>query len=161
MANAMKPDEVVFRAHVEAGPFQSGVDRGRWRLISINWPYVLIGISAAPREKGPPEYIFRFECINYPQVAVTAQPWDLSRDAPLDETKWPGGKSRIPHAFRPDWKGGQCLYLPCDRQSIDGHGGWHAQHPHLIWKASSDITLYLDVLYDLLNSSDYTGPRSA
>ena len=162
MSESSKPDERALRAHIAAGPFQSGVDRGWWRLITIEWPYVIIAVSATPQEKWPSEYDFRFECSNYPQDPATAQPWDLDRNAPLDSSKWPTGRLRIPLAFNPGWKGGQCLYLPCDRLSIEGHAGWVNQHPHMIWKAnSSDITLYLGILHDLLNSSDYTGPRSA
>ena len=34
-------------------------------------------------------------------------------------------------AFNPGWKNGSCLYLPCDRQSIEGHANWHGEHPSL------------------------------
>jgi hypothetical protein len=153
------PDEQTFRAHINDGPFIAGVDRGRWRLVSIDWPFAIIGVTAATGQNWPSEYVFRFECSNYPQAAVTAQPWDLDQNLPLAFGKWPGGKSRIPAVFRPDWKEGKCLYLPCDRISIEGHEPWRTQHPHLIWKSTSDITLYLEELYDLLNSSDYSGPR--
>jgi hypothetical protein len=155
----MGPDEGMFRAHLESGPFLSGADRGRWRLIEITWPYTVVGVSAAARENGPLEYVFRFECSNYPQSPPTAQPWDLEYGVPLAPARWPGGRSRVPAAFRPDWKGGQCLYLPCDRVSIEGHDAWRTQHPAMNWTSTSDITLYLDILYELLNSSDYTGAR--
>lgn len=158
---SVRPDELVFRSHIQGGAFLAGVDGRRWRLISIDWPHALIGVNARQREEWPSEYVFRFECSNYPQAAVTAQPWDLDQKLPLDAKRWPGGKSRIPSVFRPDWKGGQCLYLPCDRISVEGHNDWPTRYPHLIWKATSDITLYLEELYDLLNSSDYTGPRGS
>ena len=161
MGSTMPLDEQVFRAHISDGPFQSGVALKKWQLISIDWPYVLIDVSARTNEGWPTEYCFRFECTNYPDTAVTAQPWDLKQNVPLEAGKWPGGKDRVPKVFRPDWKGGRCLYLPCDRISMNGHPDWHSRHPHLIWKPSSDITLYLDAIYELLNSSDYTGPRSA
>lgn len=157
----IRPDERVFRAHLDRGPFQSGLDRGRWRLISINWPYAVIAISAAKREKGPDEYVFRFELSNYPSLAPTAQPWDELRGAPLEHGRWPGGGGRIQYAFNPGWKAGQCLYLPCDRLSIEGHEVWKGLHPEMIWSPSGDITQYLRIIYDLLNSEDYTGPRSA
>lgn len=157
----MTLDEQIFRSHVEEGLFQSGVDQQKWQLISIDWPYVLINVSAAAHVGWPSAYSFRFECSNYPDVPVTAQPWDLEQIMPLDPSKWPGGKSRVPKVFRPDWKAGQCLYLPCDRISIEGHADWYSKHAHLIWKPTSDITLYLEAIYELLNSSDYTGPRSA
>ena len=157
----MQPDERVFRAHLEAGPFQSGVDRGRWRLLSIGWPYALIAISAATRERAPGEYTLRFECSDYPQRAPTAQPWDVERGMPLEPQYWPAGRVRVPLAFNPSWKDGQCLYLPCDRLSIEGHDPWRNQHPAMIWSPAGDITLYLRIVYDLLNSADYTGTRSA
>jgi hypothetical protein len=157
----MLPDERVFRAHVAAGPFQSGVDRGRWRLLSITWPYAIISVSADERPGAPSEYAFRFECSNYPQTAPTAQPWDVARDVALDHTHWPGGRERLAFAFNPGWKGGQCLYLPCDRLSIEGHDAWRNQYPAMMWSPTGDITQYLRIVYDLLHSSNYTGLRGA
>ena len=155
----MGPDERVFRAHLEAGPFQSGVDRGRWHLLSVDWPHAVIAVRAAERPAGPSEYEFRFELSNYPENPPTAQPWDRVRTAPLEHARWPGGRSRLPLAFNPGWKNGECLYLPCDRLSIEGHDGWRSQHASMIWSSARDITQYLRVVHDLLNSGDYTGPR--
>jgi hypothetical protein len=157
----MGPDEKVFRMHIERGPFQNGVDRQKWRLLSIDCPHVLIAISAVAREGAPREYTFRFECSNYPQSAPTAQPWDNDQNTPLEHKQWPTGRSRVPLAFNPRWNNGQCLYLPCDRLAIAGHNQWPSQYPSMIWSSTSDITFYLRIVYDLLNSSDYTGTRSA
>ena len=157
----MQPDEQVFRSHIEAGPFQSGVDRGRWRLLSIEWPYVLIAIRAAAREHAPDEYALRFECSNYPQTAPTAQPWDVERGLPFEHRYWPAGRGRVQLAFNPAWNSGHCLYLPCDRLAIVGHDAWRDQHPTMIWPSASNITLYLRIVHDLLNSSEYTGTRGA
>lgn len=156
------PDERVFREHLEAGPFQSGVDRGRWRLDSIEWSYAVIAVSAAPRPNAPEEYFFRFELTNYPTALPTAQPWDAKTNAPLAADKWAGGGGRVQLAFNPGWKGGTCLYLPCDRQSLDdGHQSWIHQHPEMIWSPDGDITQYLRIIYDLIHSKDYTGLRSS
>lgn len=155
----MGVDEQVFRSDIAAGPFQSGLDRGRWRLLSIKWPHALIAVQAADTAGGPPDYALRFECINYPQSPPTAQPWDAERDVPLAPERWPSGAKRLSLAFNPGWRGGQCLYLPCDRLSIEGHDPWRTQHPSMIWSPASDITHYLRIVHDLLNSSDYTGPR--
>lgn len=157
----MSLDEQVLREHIESGPFQSGVDLGKWQLVSISWPHVYINVTATPHEGWPSFYCFQFECANYPVAGVTARPWDVEKNKPLDTQKWPGGKARIPKVFNPDWNNGQCLYLPCDKNAIKGHSDWSIKHPHLIWKNDSDITLYLEAVYELLNSSDYTGPRSA
>jgi len=157
---AMKPDEQVFRTDIAKGPFVSGEDRGRWRLISIEWPYSVISVRAAARKGAPGEYAFRFELTDYPRTPPTAQPWDLGTGGALAGSKWPTGIHRVPLAFNPAWKGGQCLYLPCDRQSIEGHDAWRTQHPEMIWSTSGDITQYLRVIHDYINSSDYTGIRA-
>ena len=156
----MGMDEKVFRTHLEEGPFQSGCDRGRWRVLALNWPHALIAILAAARDSSSQaEYALRFECTDYPQAPPTAQPWDAERDVPLPFTRWPSETRRVSLAFNPGWKGGQCLYLPCDRLSIRGHGAWMTQHPSMIWSPANDITQYLRIVHDLLNSSDYTGTR--
>lgn len=157
----MEIAETILRAHLEAGPFQSGVDRGRWRLVASEWPLAIIAVSAAERPGGPSEYAFRFECTGYPQTPPTAQPWSEANNAPLAPDRWPGGRSRVPLAFNPRWKSGQSLYLPCDRLAIEGHDLWKTKHPSLIWSPQRDITHYLQVIYELLNSSDYSGPRSS
>lgn len=156
----MGPDERTFRAHVHGGRFQRGVVGMRWKLVRIQWPHAIITVAATPRDGAPLEYAFRFELTNYPQVPPTAQPWDVAHDTPLAFPQWPQGRSRVPAAFRPDWHGGQCLYLPCDRISIDGHHAWHSQHPSMIWSPQGDITQYLRILHELLTSSDYTGIRA-
>lgn len=160
-AEAWRPDERVFRYHIRQGPFQSGVDRGHWRLVAITWPNALIGIRAARREPAPDEYVLCFECTDYPRMAPTAQPWDPETGEPLPTALWPTGRSRVALAFNPGWKSGQCLYLPCDRLSIEGHDPWRTQHPEMIWSPSGDITQYLRIVHDLLTSSDYTGLRGA
>jgi hypothetical protein len=155
----MRPDEQALRAYLEGGMFQSGVDRGYWRLVSISWPFVVIAVRAAARANGPAEYGFRFECTNYPTSAPTAQPWDADRGAPLAANRWPGGKNRIPLAFNPGWQNGQSLYLPCDRLAIVGHDPWRTQHPAMLWSPAKGLVLYLGIIHELLNSNDYEGTR--
>jgi hypothetical protein len=120
-----------------------------------------MAIGAAPRPGAPAEFGLRFECSGYPQIAVTAQPWDLATDAPLAHRNWPRGKLILPSVFRPDWQGGSCLYLPCDRISINGHDVWVHQHPSRLWQPARGILCYLEQVHDLLNQDDYTGVASA
>lgn len=154
-------DERIFRQHLLAAPFRSGVGRDRWRFVSIAWPHTIIAVRAAARSCSPAEYVFRFECTGYPQEPPMAQPWDLATDGPLPTQQWPTGRSRVPMAFRPDWAGGQGLYLPCDRSAIGSHPNWRTEHPHLVWSPAGDITQYLKVIHEHLTSQDYTGARGA
>jgi hypothetical protein len=155
---AQTPDERAFRHDVAAGAFRRGAVRGRWRLVTITWPHAVIAVSAAERAGSPSEYGFRFELTNYPQSPPTAAPWDLERDLTLAPTRWPTGRSRLVAAFNPGWNAA-AIYIPCDRLAIQGHDAWHTQHPSMIWQPTGDITQYLSVLYELLNSGDYTGAR--
>lgn len=157
MSTSIGPDEAVFRSHLGGGSFLLGVAAGRWRLVSVAWPHAVLGVRAADGI----EYGLRFECRDYPRTPATARPWDIERDAPLAPEGWPTGGSRLPLAFNPSWKNGSCLYLPCDRQSIEGHANWHHEHPSLIWDPALGIVHYLRIVHDLLNSGDYGGRRAA
>lgn len=154
---ASQPDERVFRTHIEGGAFQSGADRGRWRLERITWPFAFCWVSAAPRGDSPSEYAFRFQVDNYPVFAPIGRCWDLAADTPLAFPKRPWGTGRVEIAFRTNWQSDSCLYLACDRTALAAHEGWRTQYSPMIWISSSDITLYLRTLHDLLHSRDYTG----
>jgi hypothetical protein len=153
----LSPDEAVFRAHIAGGRFRSGAASGRWRLVSVAWPYAVFGVRASDDI----EYGLRFECTDYPSTPATARLWDIDLNGPLAVNKWPSGRERIPLAFNPDWKTGSCLYLPCDRLSIEGHANWYQQHPSLVWDATVGVVHYLRIVHDLLNSGDYGGRRVA
>jgi hypothetical protein len=153
----LPPDEAVFHLHLAGGRFRSGAAAGRWRFVSVSWPHAVFSVRAADGT----EYGLRFECSNYPKTPPTGRLWDVNLGAPLAVNKWPTGQHRIPLAFNPDWKNGACLYLPCDRQSIEGHANWYQQHPSLVWDPAIGIAHYLRVVHDLLNSGDYGGRRAA
>lgn len=150
-------DETALRRDLAAGRFISGQAMGRWTLMSIGWPYAFISVRAADGI----DYGLRFECAGYPHVPVTAQPWDIVANQPLAVALWPTGASRVPLAFNPGWKSGCCLYIPCDRQSIEGHDGWRNDHPALLWDPTKGICKYLGIVHQLLNSGDYGGRRAA
>ena len=152
----MTPDERALRADVAKAAFRLGESEGRWRLIEISWPSVKIGVSA----KDSVEYVLKFDCANYPGTPPTARPWDLLGNAQLAANRWPRGKGgRLSAVFRPDWKGGSALYLPCDRISIAGHEPWRTQMPSKLWQPSMGIVHYLELVHELLHSKDYT-PRA-
>lgn len=163
MPDVKLPDEHAFWRHINSGAFQNGVDRGWWRLLSVDWPIAMIEVAAAPRPNSLAEYVFRFDCANYPQAAPTAQPWNAGTNAPLESVKWPGGIGRMSEVFRPNFPNNNvhCLYAPCDRMTISYHPEWQTVHPSLFWTPKSKITLYLGFIHGLLNSPNYTGACGA
>jgi hypothetical protein len=146
------PDERAFAADVAKPAFRLAVAEGRWRILRIEWPFVFIAVTA----KDGQVYNFRFNCEGYPQTLPTGGPWDMDKNAVLAADKWPKGKGgRVTAVFKPDWKGGTALYLPCDRLSIEGHDNWRTEIPSKIWRPSEGIIQYLELVHELLNSHDY------
>jgi hypothetical protein len=153
------PDERAFRADLERAPFLLGVAEGRWKLLSMTGVITTISITA----KAGREYALRFDVSGYPQTAPTARLWDAETNAPLAVSKWPrsacGG--RLGAVFRTDWKAGTALYLPCDREAIQGHDNWHSQMPSKIWRPAVGIIHYLEQVHELFHCADYAAPIAA
>jgi len=146
------PDERALRADVAKATFRLAQSEGRWRLIAITWPVALVGVIASDGA----EFVLRFDCSGFPANAPTARPWDVEKSAPLAFDRWPGSKGgRVRAVFRPDWKDGTALYLPCDRVSREGHDNWRNETPTMIWRPERGITQYLEIVHELLNCGDY------
>lgn len=161
MSIVLPPDRVLLEQDLAAPEIRCGEIEGRWRYVTTCWPHVILGVSAPPRPNSPLEYGFRFECSGYRQIPVTAQPWSLAAEAPLQRAQWPTGGSIVRSVFRPDWKQGHCLYLPCDRMSIEGHDNWRNEHPSRLWQPARGIICYLEQLHELFYQSDYSGIAGA
>lgn len=151
----MLPDERAFRADVDRPAFRLGAIEGRWELHGITWPHALISVKARDGRG----YTLRFNVAGYPDAPPTAGPWNLDRNAPLEHHLWPKSQGgRVGAVFRTDWKGGSALYLPCDREAIQGHDHWRTEMPSKIWRPSAGVVQYLELVHDLLSSRDYTPP---
>ena len=117
------PDERAVRAALKSAVFQSGVDSGRWRLVSFDWPVGVFAVSAAARNNSPAEYGLRIDFTGYPQQAPTAEPWSLERGERLAPYERPKGE-RAAATFRCDWEQGRALYAPWDRIALTTHPNW-------------------------------------
>lgn len=151
----MLPDERAFRADVDRPVFKLAEVEGRWRLLKIDWPHALVEVSARDERR----FALRFDVSGFPTAPPTSRPWDVERGAPLANELWPKSQGgRVGAVFRTDWKGGSALYLPCDREAIQGHDHWLTQMPSKIWRPADGIVQYLELVHDLLNSRDYASP---
>jgi hypothetical protein len=147
----MQPDERALCADLKSARFLSGEDRGRWQYHDLNWPYLFVNVRA----KDGRNFTLRLDCSGYPGNPPTGTFWDLTTGGRLDFNKWPTGGERIRLALNPSWKEGNALYIPCDRDSIIGHDNWLTQYPQMIWNAIKGVSMYLEIVYDLLQSRDY------
>lgn len=147
----MAPDEQYLRADLGSARFLSGEDRNRWKLKKLEWSFLYVNITARDGR----EFTLRLNCSGFPSSAPTGTFWDLSTNNRLAFDKWPQGGERIQLAFKPSWKNGNALYIPCDRETFVGHEKWAVQYPQLIWKPTKGICHYLEIVHELLQSRDY------
>ena len=157
MVERMGPDERALRNHLDQPAFLEGVGRGRWRVAGqVNWPHLLIAVSAAPRDGSPSEYFLRFDLTGYPATAPTATPWDPVRNAKLADSLRPKGEL-VAKVFRTDWKEGEALYAPFDRVALGDHPDWVQRYPGQAWHPSRDLAWLLRNLHRLVNDGLYVG----
>ena len=157
MVEAMAPDERALRSHLERPAFVEGLARGRWRVMGqVDWPHVLVAVSAAPRDNGPPEFFLRFNLDGYPASAPTATPWDPETSDKLELDRRPKGEV-VGHIFRTDWEEGDALYAPFDRVALKRHPAWSQKYQGQAWDPSKDLAWVLRQLHRLLNDDLYLG----
>lgn len=149
----MTPDHAQLERDFAAAPFQEGVVRERWRLMTIAWPYAFLGVTARDGH----EFTLRLECSGYPAQPPTGGLWDTAKSTVLSEQDWPRGDDVFLGTFRRDWHAGAALYFPLDRLSRQGHAEWTNTHPHLSWKPEKGIVQHLSEVHRFLNSRGYHG----
>lgn len=148
---AMAPDERALYAALDTPTFRSGIDGGRWRTVSIDWPIGVFAVSAAERPHSPSEFGLRIDLSGYPQQAPTGSLWDLERKDWLAAADRPKGELAA-HVFRTDWEEGRATYAPWDRVALDGHPDWTRQHPEDAWHPGRDITFILSRVHEVLRA---------
>ena len=153
----MAPDERTLRDHLGQPTFVEGVVRGRWRVVgNVEWPHVLVAVSAAQRDNGPDEFFLRLNLDGYPASAPTATPWDPEKGDKLAPERRPKGEV-VGHVFRTDWEKGNALYAPFDRVALKRHPDWARKYPGQAWNPSKDLAWVLRQVSRLLNDELYLG----
>jgi hypothetical protein len=61
------PDERAFRADIGKPAFRLAQAEGRWHLVGIAWPHVMIAVTAADGRA----YVLRFNCAGYSTCCLT------------------------------------------------------------------------------------------
>lgn len=154
---SIAPDEHAVRDHLRSGRFRAGVAARRWRLVSVEWPFVLIAVSAAQRPNSPTEFVLRLEMTGYPHTAPTGSLWDVDANTSLAAEMRPKGQRE--QLFRTDgWTGGAtAMYAPWDRIALQSHPDWPQKYPLQSWNPSRDLSFILSNVHDALNADDYLG----
>jgi hypothetical protein len=145
-------------ADLASSRFRLGQATKRWRLLSEDFPIVMIAVSAIGCDGRPGEFAFRFELSGYPTAAPEVDLWDLSTGVRLAGQLRPQGSPRLQAAFK-DW-GDKTVYRPWDRKA-GAHAGWAALHPDLAWRSDRDLAFILEDLHGLLTSNALAGAARA
>lgn len=157
------PDEACFRRDLKLSAFLIGETERRWRLVSppgIQFPHAVFAVSAATRASGPDEFHFRVTVDGYPSRAPTTRLWDIETNSPLAIPRYPKGRGNVAKVFRTNWPSeapGSCLYHPMDRRPLSDHPDWPKIYANETWNPRRTIIDLLEVIYDLLNSTSYSG----
>lgn len=155
----MKPDESLFKSHLEEAPFQSGADAGKWGLQGeskdIIWPHPILWVRADTAIVPVGKIFFRFTVDGYSATAPTACPWNVEKNMRLENALWPRLTGKFARVFRLDWNGGIALYAPCDRMAMSGHEPWQQQFPFWWWQQHFTIVKYLEFVHMCLNPFRY------
>lgn len=80
-------NEKVFRKHLRQSRFQAGVDRGLWRLVSINWPNAVIALGTSKHNST--EHFVRFRLESYPAKPPGVELWNQKHQASVPDDCWP------------------------------------------------------------------------
>ena len=130
------PDRAIFEQDLAAPEFRCGEIEGRWRHVATHWPHVIIAVSAPERAERARGIRVSIRMLGLSADAGNSPALGHRRQYPFAGARWPTGNGVVKSVFRPEWKQGQCLYLPCDRMAIEGHDDWRHQHPNRIWQGS-------------------------
>ena len=117
------PDRAIFEQDLAAPEFRCGEIEGRWRHVATHWPHVIIVVSAPERPNSPGIRV-SIRMFRLSANAGNGPALGLRRQYPFAGAPVADRNGVVKSVFRPEWKQGQCLYLPCDRMAIEGHDDW-------------------------------------
>jgi hypothetical protein len=81
-------NETIFRKHLQRSRFQAGIDKRLWRLVSINWPHVVIALRVEGKDDVR-EQCVRFRLDTYPAATPTIELWDQEHQRVIPCWEWP------------------------------------------------------------------------
>lgn len=156
---ASEPARTRLEKDLAASEFESGVRAGMWRVVMLDWPALVVAITAGDGN----ELTMRLKVDGYPAQAPAGQPWHLQDSMLLPKELWPIS-TLTPATFPQDWSAANAgaPYVACDRRALSTHPDWATAHPGRAWNPGRTITFYLRELYRELQSASIpsSGPPS-
>lgn len=150
MTEVFDPARVAIEEDLHSVPVLDGVENGYWRVASLNFPTLIVAITAGDRR----EFGMRVDVTGYPTAAPAGTPWHIDENRPLTQTELPTGAS-AETVFRSHWSSINkwTPYMASERLLIQGdHVTWAPQHPERSWNPTRNIAFYLTELHKELRS---------
>lgn len=144
------PSLARVEADLQEGNFLSGLDAGRWRIVSYAFPILDFAISATDPDGKSNEYGFRAELSNFPAQAPLVRIWDHGTNAPLAHHLRPKGGTRVEITFQ-HWSS-DTVYRPWERMT-GPHNNNAGRYPHLAWRPEQRLAFIFEDLHGILNSN--------
>jgi len=145
------PAQTAVEADLTSARFRAGLARSHWRVLSSNFPHLVIAVAAIELDGTSSEYAFQFELTGFPGIAPQVMIWDAAASTQLPANRRPKGSQRVQEAFK-DWNAPHPVYRPWERTS-GAHGNWAQSFPDLIWHPRRDLTFILEDLHALVTSN--------
>ena len=96
-------NEHLLRKHLTRSRFQSGVDQGLWRLVSIRWPEAIFAVRPKEHRGRSHEALVRFQLHKYPQSVPVIDLWDVDGQSKIEPAEWPSWFKSFIVAYYPDF----------------------------------------------------------
>jgi hypothetical protein len=137
-------------ADIAEPAFASGLEDGRWRILSFNFPILNFAIAATEPDGKASEYGFRAELSNFPSAAPHVRIWDQDANSALPAERRPKGGGRVEKTFQV-WSD-DTVYRPWERNT-GPHNNIATTLPHLAWRPSCHLSFIFEDLHAILNSN--------
>ncbi len=144
------PAFIRLNADLAAPSYKAGAVRGRWRLLYLAFPILMMEVAATEPDGSGSYYCFRFECTGYAGQKPEVKIWDAFQNELLPPEHRPKGNPRVVKSFQ-SW-GDETVYRPWDRKSAV-HNNFERDYPTLAWHENRDLAFILEDLYAILNSN--------
>ena len=144
---------------INSACFRAGKRKGMWRVLSDNFPEMVIAVTATEPDGCMSEYAFHFELTDYPTAAPSVHPWDVGKNTFLPAEKRPRGNSKVEYSFK-FWSNTGPVYRPWERES-GAHNNWATTHPELTWSPNRNLCFIMEDIHDILNLNAISSPSRA
>jgi hypothetical protein len=142
---------------IQSADFDSGARAGLWRLVALQWPRLIVAVTAGDSH----QLGMQIAVDGYAGLAPGGKLWDLESDTPLPFSRWPVG-GYTAQVFRRDWPNADspAPYMACDRAGLAGHPGWATEHPARAWHPGRTIAFYLRQIHHELRAAALPQPQA-